>query len=167
MPQKNVVGYINAIKRVVDRGYKLYVDWFGNSTDESYFALCKQTIADNKLDDVVVLHPATRNILEEYQKSDIFCLPSYFEGFPNVVCEAMSCGLPILASDVCDNASIVKDGCNGWLFNPNSEEEIAQNIIKSLKSSFQSIIDMRQSSRERAEKVFSDVAFIESYISIV
>ena len=167
MPQKNVVGYINAIKRVVDRGYKLYVDWFGNSTDESYFALCKQTIADNKLDDVVVLHPATRNILEEYQKSDIFCLPSYFEGFPNVVCEAMSCGLPILASDVCDNESIVKDGCNGWLFNPNSEEEIAQNIIKSLKSSFQSIIDMRQSSRERAEKVFSDVAFIESYISIV
>lgn len=51
-----------------------------------------------------------QSIEVEYRKADVFCLPSLYEGYPNVVAEAMSCGLPILCSNVCENPYIVEEG---------------------------------------------------------
>ncbi len=52
-------------------------------------------------------------------------LPSFFEGFPNVVCEAMFSARPVLLSDVCDHSFLVKDGERGFLFEPAFPESIA------------------------------------------
>lgn len=41
-----------------------------------------------------------QSIEVEYRKADIFCLPSLYEGYSNVVAEAMSCELPLLCSSV-------------------------------------------------------------------
>ena len=74
-----------------------------------------QLIEQYGLEDTFVFHEPCSNIFEKYQESDIFVLPSINEGFPNVLCEAMSCGLPILGTDVCDNSSIVRHEENGYL----------------------------------------------------
>ena len=103
----------------------------------------------------------------QYQKADIFCLPSYFEGFPNVVCEAMSCGLPILASNVCDNANIVSEGENGVLFNPQSIDEISLAVITMLERHQEELNRMSSTSRLRAQELFSLKAFVNDYISII
>lgn len=71
-----------------------------------------------------------QSIEVEYRKADISCIPSLYEGYPNVVAEAMSCGLPILCSNVCENPYIVEEGVNGFLFNPESPENIATAINK-------------------------------------
>jgi len=42
---------------------------------------------------------------------DVFCLPSYSEGCPNVVIEALSCGRPVVATDVGGVPELVKEGC--------------------------------------------------------
>lgn len=52
---------------------------------------------------------------ESYQYADIFVLTSLSEGMPSVILEAMSCGLPIVASNVGGNNEIVHDGVNGYL----------------------------------------------------
>lgn len=57
-------------------------------------------------------------------------LPSLYEGLPNVVCEAMLSGKPILISNVCDHPILVKDGKRGFLFDPKEPEDIAQAIKK-------------------------------------
>jgi len=63
--------------------------------------------------------------------SDILCLPSLDEGQPNVVLEALSCGIPVAASAVGGIPEIVNDG-NGMLFEPGDEVEIEKKLIDAL-----------------------------------
>ena len=97
----------------------------------------------------------------------MFCLPSLFEGFPNVVCEAMSCGLPILCSNICDNPLIVEDGGNGILFSPYCAENIADAIIKYINLSEDKKVQMGVRSRELALEKFSSEVFIQKYIDLI
>jgi glycosyltransferase involved in cell wall biosynthesis len=51
-----------------------------------------------------------------YQSADAILNPSLYEGMPNVLLEAMACGLPVLASNVPGNDAVVIDGVTGKLF---------------------------------------------------
>ncbi len=64
----------------------------------------------------VKLPGTTSNIEDALLKADLFIFPSRFEGFPNALCEAMSLGLPIIASNCSGNRDIVRDGVDGLLF---------------------------------------------------
>jgi glycosyltransferase involved in cell wall biosynthesis len=56
------------------------------------------------------------SLREIYRGADCLVNPSLCEGMPNVVLEAMACGLPIIASRVPGNDSVVRPGETGWLF---------------------------------------------------
>lgn len=56
-----------------------------------------------------------KNLPKFYQQADIFVLPSLIEGQPKVLLEAMSCGLPVIASQVSGNLEVIKDGQTGLL----------------------------------------------------
>jgi glycosyltransferase involved in cell wall biosynthesis len=51
-----------------------------------------------KLENNVIFHSETKNVIYELQKYDLFSFPSKFEGFPNVLIEAMSVGCPIITT---------------------------------------------------------------------
>ena len=59
-----------------------------------------------------------RDIGELCQCADIFAFPSYREGLPVSVMEAMFCGIPAVASDIRGVRDLVEDGENGFLCNP-------------------------------------------------
>lgn len=63
-------------------------------------ALYRQLIAKHGLEERVVLSPFTRNIQSHYASSSVYVLSSRWEGFGLVLIEAMSHGLPIIASDL-------------------------------------------------------------------
>ena len=114
--QKNILRFLKVIKILKDRDMDFVVDWYGY-TAEPYNSQCKKITQKYEIGDVFSFHNPTLNIISEYQDCDVFCLPSIYEGFPNVICEAMSCGKPILCSNICDNPMIVKDNYNvQWNF---------------------------------------------------
>ena len=153
--------------KIVADGYKVRVDWFGQDLKDEYSNECHKLIKDNNLEDIFVFHPASHSIEEEYRRADVFCLPSIYEGFPNVLCEAMSCGKPVLCSRVCDNPQIVSEGENGLMFNPFNINDIvdAISLYQSLPSEKRFM--MGKLSREMALKKFSKEVFLKKYIDII
>jgi L-malate glycosyltransferase len=67
------------------------------------------------------------------RSSDMLCLPSYMEGTPNVVKEAMASGLPVIASRVGGVPNLVKDGETGLLFDVGDIDGIRSRLKKLLQ----------------------------------
>jgi glycosyltransferase involved in cell wall biosynthesis len=65
-----------------------------------------------------------------YRKSDVLLLPSYNEGFPYVVIEAMCAGLPIIATSVGALEALVLDGVTGFKVRPKDVDSIVTAIRK-------------------------------------
>ncbi len=59
---------------------------------------------------------ANSEVVAHYQAADCFVNPSFYEGLPNTVLEAMACGLPVVASRVDGHESLVLDQETGLLF---------------------------------------------------
>lgn len=167
MLPKNIPNFIQAISKVINDGFKVHVNWFGQDLRDAYSEECHTAICKSHLEDVFVFHAPSSSIQDEYRRADVFCLPSLYEGFPNVLCEAMSCGMPVLCSRVCDNPSIVGEGENGLLFDPLSVENIAFTIEQYLDIPIEKKIEMGRKNREIAVNLFSKDTFVSSYCKII
>jgi glycosyltransferase involved in cell wall biosynthesis len=69
-----------------------------------------------------------KQLIELYQSADLFCLPSWNEGLPLSMLEALSTGLPILVSNVADNKQIIEESQAGTTVKPKDVEELTQKL---------------------------------------
>jgi len=67
-------------------------------------------------------------ILEYYRRCDIFVAPTLYENLPTRVLEAMACGKPVVATNVCAIPEVITSGYNGILVQPRSGEALANAI---------------------------------------
>lgn len=167
--QKNIPNLIEALILLKHKSLPIKVDWYGNIGKgmEEYNKKVMDIYEKSDIKEILTFHPGSKNIVSLYQNCDIFCLPSLYEGFPNVVCEAMCCGKPILCSDVCDNSRLVKDGVNGFLFDPKDPETIAKAFIRFCELNEEEIYAMGKKSREMAEEICSTDTFVNKYINLI
>lgn len=166
MPQKNVLRYLEAVDHFKERKNEVIFKWFGNQSD-AYFSDVQKQVKNLGLEGIITFYPAVKDVAKVYAEADAFCLPSVYEGFPNVVCEAMSCGLPVICGNVCDNADIVSDGENGYLFNPCDTEDIVKGIEKLLCLSDKQRRIMGVTNRAKIKNLCSPEAFISKYAAIL
>jgi len=68
------------------------------------------------------------HLVKLYQNASIFVLPSYHEGLPGVLLEAMSCGLPIVATNVRGNRDLITNGKNGIIVPPRDPIKLSEAI---------------------------------------
>lgn len=168
VPHKNTLGLIHAAKLLKDRGSIFEIRWYGIvDAYVDYLNECRDLISQYGLDDDFQLLPKTKQIQEKYNECDFFCLPSFYEGTPNAICEAMSCGCPVLCSDVCDNSIYVQNDENGFLFNPRDPKNMADMIEKALTLSMDRYTKFCILSRKKVEEKLSDAIFIEKYMKII
>ena len=76
----------------------------------------------------VMIHAESRSPLDYYQCADVFVFPSLKEGLPGVVLEAMSCGLPCIASSIGGVIDQIEHQKQGMLVPPGDAEELANAI---------------------------------------
>ncbi len=95
-------------------------------------------------------------ILARMKESFVLVLPSRFDGWGVVVNEALSAGVPVIASDACGAADLLRDGENGYIF--------AANDVQSLRTCLESILSldkkiylkMRENARDTGRNVAAE-----------
>lgn len=165
--QKNYLRYIEAISIVIKKGFNVRFDIYGEGNDWDYICKVKNKIIEYELEDYVAIHNPEKNILDKYHEADAICLPSIYEGYPNVICEAMSCGLPVICSDILEMPSIVEEDVNGFLFDPYNPSDIARGIIKFLNMPSPVLSQISVTNRKKILKNNSIKDFSNRYIHII
>lgn len=165
--QKNPLLFIEALNILKSKGVRIQVDWYGSINNRQLFDECHERIKKYNLQDYIKILPTSPAIHEEYPKYELFCLPSFFEGFPNTLCEAMSCGLPVIASDVCDNPFILDNGQYGMLCNPKDANSIALAIEDYIMKRRDNRKEESLRNRERIISMCSEESFVNKYIKLI
>jgi len=114
-----------------------------------------QQIKRSNISNFHLLGPLPNNALPPfYNFIDCFVLPSLFEAFGITLIEAMSCGKPVIASDVGGIPEIVDDGCNGILVDPGNYMLLKEAIIRIIYEK-NLRIDLGESARQKIIKNFT------------
>jgi len=95
-------------------------------------------IDELRLSNSVELVGVREDVLPYYCAADAFVLPSYQEGLPLALLEAMACGLPVIVSDVGGIPFVIEDGKDGILVKPRDTKNLVSKLewcIKNIDSS--------------------------------
>lgn len=125
-------GYLDLLSAAVEcrrRGVPIKVRLAGDWVDDSRM-IALQMVHRERIDhDVefvgVVTGPDKWHLLA---KSDVFVLPSYDEGQPVSIIEAMAAGLPVISTPVGCIGEMVRDGVNGYLVRPGNPTILADRL---------------------------------------
>jgi glycosyltransferase involved in cell wall biosynthesis len=107
-----------------------------------------------------------RRLPERLREADAFVLPSFTEGHPKVLIEAMAAGLPCVASDCAGNRALVADGETGLLFDPARPEDLTQCLARVLGDA-DLAAGLGQRARDRAVKDFDLAMLVEQEIALL
>lgn len=131
-PQKDFETLIRAFSEANKRfpDWKLHI--YG--TGEKHNSIQK-LINDLKLTDKVILCGRTEQPVVEMSKSDIFVLSSNYEGFPNVLCEAMYAGCACISTDCISGPSeLIEQNTNGCLVPIGDTSKMEQALVSYIEN---------------------------------
>lgn len=151
-----IIPKLNEIQREVEQAVKLTIVGDGPYREE-LVRLSKEYNVEKMIS--FEGQKDKKDILQYYQNADVFILPSKKEGMPNVVLEAMACGLPIVMTPCEGSMEIVHE--NGII---SDIEHFEQAVIRLCKDESLGKI-MGKNSRTLAEKEFSWNTIIDKYLN--
>lgn len=168
VPKKNAIGLVRALAAYRDAyGGRGIVRWAGKVTldkaSQREFQEACLLLKEFSLESQWEWLGERRDAAALLQQCDALIHPSFFEGLPNAVCEALASGRPALVSDICDNARLVQEGVTGFLFNPADPGDIARAIHELSQLSNEQRLQMGRMGRSFAGKELSLEAYSESY----
>lgn len=132
-PMKNHKCFLDAIKIVKQTIPSVYGLIIGDGQERKQLEKYAATVGLQN--NVQFLGSVTQDIGLIYQLMEAFVLTSsYGESFPNVVCEAMSASIPVIASNISAIPEIIQDGKNGYLCRNGNATQFADRILQLLSN---------------------------------
>jgi len=124
VPAKGQMVLLEALAELAARGHEARLELIG---DGPMREALERATRDLGVEEHVVLlgalgHP---EVIERLRGADILCLPSFAEGVPIALMEAMALGLPVLTTRVMGIPELVEDGASGLLVAPGNRDELA------------------------------------------
>ncbi len=152
-----VRAFIEAARKPGGERLRLVIVGDGGSRDE-----CQRLLDEAGVADRAWLTGERKDIPDLMRSFDLFVLPSLGEGISNTILEAMSCGLPVVATAVGGTPELVEEGVNGQLFLPGDVAALAARVLQ--YASDRVLRDAHGSaSRQKIEASFSIEAMVAAY----
>jgi glycosyltransferase involved in cell wall biosynthesis len=103
---------------------------------------------------------------EWLRAADVFALPSFTEGHPKALIEAMAAGVPCVASDCPGNRALVKDGDTGLLFDPRDSQHLAT-LLERVLTDEALARGLGDGGRDLVAREYDLVRFVEAEIELL
>lgn len=126
---KDHMTLLRAFGRVLEKHPRARLRFVGDGPQEF---ILRKFIEGPPLKGRVDIVPASTDMRMHYQQARVFALSSIREGQPNVILEAMSSGLPVVATNVGGIPGLVREGANGFLSPASDAVTLAANICRLL-----------------------------------
>ena len=167
-PEKGQVGLLRAFAQLREKHAELRLRLVGDGPVRESL---EEIATELRISDAVTFagRLPEDETLAEIARADLLVLPSFLEGLPIVLMEAMAVGIPVIASRVAGIPELIEDGETGLLFTPSSWDELASRIDRLLsdeglrtrltekaKAKVASDFDTRASARQLS-KLFSAI----------
>ena len=163
---KGVNEFLNAARLMKDR-YDVAVQFEivgkHDSTTDSVDMRKVEVSVENS---VIMYSGHTESILEKYKQCHVFVLPSYHEGFPRSVMEAMSVGRPIITTSAVGCRDSIVDGVNGFIVEPGSVDQLVCAMEKFVQN-HELIQVMGSESRRIAEERYDAISQNEKLAEMI
>lgn len=128
---------IAAVTPLIKSDHNIKVRILGEERYEAGYRNYLQSLIDkNGLHENVILMGHKPSPYPYIKASDLFIMSSRTEGFPNVVLEALTLGIPVVASNCVDFKGIIYEGINGYVVEKNNIESLRIGLKKALTTSF-------------------------------
>ena len=157
---KGVMNFFEAIPLILEKqdNLEFFLGGYGPLYDR-----IKERLRSNNLSRKVELmgwipHDKVANYLNELK---LLVLPSYSEGLPTIVLEAMACGTPVLATPVGGIPDVIKDGETGFIMENNSPKCFAENIVRVLECP--DLDNVTKNARKLIKEKYTYEAAVERY----
>jgi glycosyltransferase involved in cell wall biosynthesis len=167
IPLKGVHHLINALAHIVKDFPQVRLVVVGREENKRYTAELKNQVRRRGLDRKVQFmgEVPQAELASLMRRACMFVLPTYSEGLPRVVLEAMAIGLPVVSSPIGGIPEIVKDGETGFLVPPGDEAMLAERLRWILRHS-EEASEMGRRAHAFAERFFSTEDYVRGYKQI-
>lgn len=117
---------IDSLRDIKDKGYHLKCFFAGDGPlKEALIDRCHELDLSRE----VIFLGHVKNVIDYLNASDVFVLPSLFEGLPIALLEAMLAGLASIVTDAGSNADLIKTGFNGTVVLPGDKNSLREAMI--------------------------------------
>lgn len=163
-PEKGIVNFVNAIPMISKDhdDVDFLIGGSGSSSDEIEGELRRNKCYDKIKFVGWIPHDEIPKYLNELK---LLVLPSYTEGLPTIMLEAMACGTPVLATPVGGIPDVIKDEETGFILEDNSAESIAIGVVRALNHP--KLLEITKNARALMESKYSYAAAVHRYENIL
>jgi GalNAc-alpha-(1->4)-GalNAc-alpha-(1->3)-diNAcBac-PP-undecaprenol alpha-1,4-N-acetyl-D-galactosaminyltransferase len=166
-PEKNILEMIKAVGLLIEKGKEIRFSIYGDGRNTNYLKQVNNLILSEGLSNEVQLMGKTDEVFEVHKKIDLLILISDYEGFSNVISEALASGLAIITSAIPENEYLVANAVNGFVVDHKEVLSIANSIEKFMNLPSTCKRKMSINNRKKAEEIFDKNSLYKSYMNLI
>lgn len=164
---KGIVEYLKAAKILEKELPNTWFNILGGHYPENPASISQREWQYALLQKNIIWYNWQSDVRPFLQEADVIVLPSYREGLPMSILEAMALEKPIITTDVPGCRETVEDGKNGFLVDVKNPQSLVDAIKKVSALSPLELKEMGSASRSKVEREFSSLKVVEAYEKLV